>query len=107
MVATRAHVDGRPALGLGPLSVLPERQRAGIGTALLHAALGAADALDEPLVGLVGEPAYYGRVGFVPARSVGITPPDASWGDYFQVRTLTRYDGRTGRFAFAAPFGRL
>jgi putative acetyltransferase len=107
VVASRAHVDAQPALGLGPLSVLPRRWGAGIGSALMHAVLGAADALDEPLVGLVGEPAYYRRFGFVPARSIGVAAPDYSWGDYFQIRTLTRYDGRTGRFHYASPFDRL
>jgi putative acetyltransferase len=107
VVCTRAYVGEGPALGLGPVSVLPDKQRSGIGSALVHAVLGAADALDERLVGLVGDPAYYRRFGFVPAASVGISAPDASWGDYFQVRTLTRYDSRTGRFRYAAPFGRL
>ncbi|MCY1144462.1 N-acetyltransferase [Actinoplanes sp. Pm04-4] len=107
VVATRAHVADRPALGLGPVSVLPARQRAGVGSALMHAVLGAADALDEALVGLLGEPAFYRRFGFVPARSMGILAPDPSWGDYFQVRPLTHYDGTTGQFAYAAPFDRL
>ena len=107
VVATRAHVDAQPALGLGPVSVLPRRQRAGIGSALMHAVLGAADALDEPLVGLLGNPAYYGRFGFVPAQSIGIAAPDSSWADNFQVRTLTRYEGLTGRFHYASPFDRL
>jgi putative acetyltransferase len=107
VVCTRAHVEDRPVLGLGPLSVLPHRQRSGIGTALMHAVLGAADALDEPLVGLVGEPAYYRRFGFVPAAASEITPPDPSWGDYFQIRALTRYDGQVGPFRYAAPFGRI
>jgi putative acetyltransferase len=107
VVCTRAYVDDRPALGLGPVSVLPHRQRSGIGSALMHAVLGAADALDERLVGLLGDPAYYRRFGFVPAGSVAVSAPDASWGDYFQVRTLTHYDGQTGRFRYAAPFGRL
>jgi len=104
VVATRAHVDDQPALGLGPLSVLPHRQRAGVGTALMHAVLGAADALGEPLVALLGDPAYYGRFGFVPAQSIGVVAPDSSWGDSFQVRTLTRYQGLTGRFRYADPF---
>ena len=107
VVATRADVDSLPALGLGPLSVLPERQRIGVGAALMHAVLGAADALDEPLVGLVGDPGYYRRFGFVPGRSIGVVAPDASWGDNFQVRTLTRYEGQTGVFHFAGPFDRL
>jgi len=107
VIATRAHVGAQPALGLGPLSVLPHRQKAGFGAALMHAVLGAADALDEPLVGLVGDPAYYRRFGFVSAQSVGIAAPDSSWGDYFQVRTLTRYGGQTGRFQYAGPFDRF
>ncbi|SNY74794.1 GNAT family N-acetyltransferase [Paractinoplanes atraurantiacus] len=107
VVATRAHVGARPALGLGPLSVLPLRQRAGAGTALMHAVLGAADALGEPLVALLGDPAFYHRFGFVPSRPLGITAPDPSWGDYFQVRTLSQYDGTTGHFSYAGPFDRL
>ncbi len=107
VVATRAHVDAQPALGLGPLSVLPHRQRAGIGTALMHAVLGAADALDEPLVGLLGNPAFYHRFGFVPSQAMGIAAPDSSWGDHFQVRTLAQYDGMTGHFSYAGPFDRL
>jgi putative acetyltransferase len=107
VVCTRASMDDEPGLGLGPLSVLPARQRTGVGSALMHAVLGAADALGEPLVGLVGEPAYYRRFGFVPARSTGITAPEPSWGDYFQIRRLTRYAGQTGRFRYAAPFDTL
>lgn len=107
VIATRAYVDAAPVLGLGPVSVLPDRQRSGVGTALMHAVLGAADALDEPLVGLLGDPAYYRRFGFVPARPLGVTAPEPAWGDAFQVRTLTAYDGATGTFRFAAPFERL
>lgn len=107
VVATRAQVDDQSALGLGPLSVLPRRQRAGVGSALMHAVLGAADALDESLVGLLGDPAYYGRFGFVPAQSIGVIAPGPSWGDYFQVRTLSCYSGLTGRFSYAGPFDRL
>ncbi|WP_153506511.1 GNAT family N-acetyltransferase [Cumulibacter manganitolerans] len=107
VVATRAHVDGRPALGLGPVSVLPGWQRAGVGSALMHAVLGAADALHEPLVGLLGEPGYYRRFGFVPARSVDVLAPNEAWGDYFQVRTLSDYAGQVGRFSYAAPFERF
>jgi putative acetyltransferase len=73
----------------------------------MHAVLGAADALSEPLVGLLGDPAYYHRFGFVPAQSIGVTAPDSSWGEDFQVRTLTRYEGLTGRFHYAGPFDRL
>jgi putative acetyltransferase len=55
---------------------------------------------------LLGDPAYYRRFGFVPARSIGVVAPDSSWQN-FQVRTLTRYDDLTGRFQYAGPFDRL
>ena len=104
VVCSRAWVDGRPAVGLGPLSVAPDRQSSGVGSALMHAVLGAADALGNPIVGLLGEPAYYGRFGFVPAATKGVVAPDASWGDYFQVRTLSAYHGEAGSFRYAAAF---
>jgi putative acetyltransferase len=101
--------DGdRPALGLGPLGVRPEHQGAGIGAALVHTVLGAADALDESLVALLGEPGYYRRFGFEPATAHGIEAPDPGWGDYFQVRLLAAHrPGDTGPFRYAAPFGDL
>jgi putative acetyltransferase len=108
VVCTRASVAGRPALGLGPVSVDPDHQGAGVGSALMHAVLGAADALGEPLVVLLGDPGYYRRFGFRPASGAGVSAPDPSWGDLFQVRTLTAYEaGLTGAFEYAAPFARF
>lgn len=105
VICTRGDVAGRPVLGLGPLAVRPDRQRGGVGSALVHAVLGAADALDEPLVALLGDPAYYSRFGFVLAATVGIVPPDPAWAPAFQVRTLAAYDpGLRGPFTYAAPF---
>ncbi len=108
VVCTRGQLAGRPALGLGPVSVSPDRQRSGIGSALIHAVLGAADSLGEPVVVLLGSPDYYGRFGFVPASGLGIDAPDPAWGDYFQARPLAAYDESVrGKFTFAAPFDRL
>ncbi|BFU44582.1 N-acetyltransferase [Krasilnikovia sp. MM14-A1004] len=108
VVATRARVGSAPALGLGPLSVHPDHQRRGVGSALMHAVLGAADALDEPVVVLLGDPAYYGRFGFVPATDHGIVAPVDEWEPYFQVRTLTAHDPLVrGGFAYAEPFARV
>jgi len=106
VVATRATVDGDPALGVGPLGVLPAVQRHGVGTALMYALVGAAQACGETLVGLLGEPAYYGRFGFVAATDVGITPPDPGWGRYFQV-LVAGGPSSTGPFRYAAPFDDL
>lgn len=108
VVCTRATVEDVPALGLGPLGVLPARQRDGFGSALMHAVLGAADALDEQVVVLLGHTDYYPRFGFRPALELGITPPDPTWGAHFQARPLTAYRPTTrGSFTYAAPFQEL
>lgn len=52
--------------GLGPISVLPELQRRGIGLSLMREALAALKALDARGCILVGDPAYYERFGFRP-----------------------------------------
>ena len=108
VVCTRAHVADTPALGLGPLGVLPSHQKRGVGSALMHAVLGAADAMDEPMVVLLGHTDYYPRFGFRPAADHGIIPPVSSWGAHFQVRLLSTYDsGMRGPFAYAQPFDEL
>lgn len=105
VVCTRGWVDGRPALGLGPLAVMPSAQRRGAGSALTHAVLGAADALDESLVALLGHTEYYPRFGFRPADQLGVAPPVAAWASHFQVRTLTTYrPDLRGTFRYAQPF---
>ncbi|MGQ4596961.1 GNAT family N-acetyltransferase [Nocardia sp. R6R-6] len=102
---TRATVGPFPVLALGPVGVLAARQGAGVGSALMHAALGAADALDETLVGLLGSLEFYPRFGFVPAARIGITPDDPAWVSHFQVRSLSAYDTHiVGEFHYADPF---
>jgi putative acetyltransferase len=75
-----------PALALGPVAVLPERQKQGYGSAVIREAL--RRAAGESLVVVLGEPAYYGRFGFVPGAAHGITGPWASFGDAWQVLPL-------------------
>jgi putative acetyltransferase len=108
VVCTRGNVRSAPAVALGPLSVRPDWQRQGVGTALMHAVLGAADALDEPLVALLGSTTYYPRFGFRLASEYGITPRHPAWVEHFQVRTLTAYEPAVrGEFAYPEPFDRL
>lgn len=109
VICTEGHVDGVTALGLGPIGVLPSVQRSGVGSALMHAVLAAADALGYPVVALLGHHTYYPRFGFVPARSIGIQPPDESWSDEtFMARPLSAWlPTMAGTFHYATPFDDL
>ncbi len=104
-VCTRGHVDEVPCVGLGPIGVDPDIQQRGIGSALMHAMIGAADAVGEPLIALLGDPAYYARFGFVTSTELGIVAPDEAWGIHFQVLPLTAWSASiSGRFRYSSPF---
>ena len=57
-------VGTRDWYGLGPVSVLPEYQRQGVGTALIQEGLARLKALHAQGCCLVGHPDYYRRFGF-------------------------------------------
>lgn len=105
VVGSRGHVGAVPCVGLGPIGVMPDLQRVGIGSALMHAIIGASDATSEPLIALLGDPTYYSRFGFVPSIDLGVTPPDAGWGSHFQLLQLTTWsDSIAGTFRYSVPF---
>ena len=105
VTASRATVATDSVVAVGPIGVLPEYQRLGIGSALMDALLTAADAANVPMIVLLGSPRYYSRFGFRPARELGVIPPEPRWGDAFQARPLTAYTPAVaGRFEYAPAF---
>ncbi len=64
--------------GLGPLSVLPEVQRQGIGKALMAAGLARLQGLNAGGCCLVGHPDYYRKFGFdnLPGLGLDSVPPE-------------------------------
>lgn len=105
---SEADIAGRRVPAIGPLGVLPAHQRAGVGSALVHAVVGAAEATGRRVLVLLGSPAYYARFGFRPGLELGVVPPVSAWGDDFQVLRLSAYDpSLTGDFSYAAPFREL
>lgn len=58
---------------LGPIGVLPQFQRRGIGAALIEAGFKAVQEAGFGLLFLVGHPDYYPRFGFQPALPLGFT----------------------------------
>ena len=67
-----AIVAGVTGAALGPMAVLPEHQRQGIGTRLVQAGNRQLEERGCPFIVLVGYPHFYPRFGFAPARARGI-----------------------------------
>ncbi|MEZ0397425.1 MAG: HAD-IA family hydrolase [Anaerolineales bacterium] len=101
-------VDGQPALdglGLGPIAVLPQVQRTGIGSRLVRAGLALARQAGFGFVVVVGDAAYYSRFGFRPARRFGLTCPYGD-GDFFMALELEpgALADAAGRLRYVAAF---
>lgn len=89
----RTTTGTRDVLGVAPLSVAPERQGEGIGTALMLAVIEHACDRGHPLLVLLGDPAYYERFGFEPAWPLGIHyTPAGRHSPHFMARRLPGYD---------------
>ncbi|MGO4245776.1 N-acetyltransferase [Paenarthrobacter sp. RAF54_2] len=107
-ISTRGWIGDLELVGLGPIGVLPQFQRRGVGSALMRESAARATAAGEPAIALLGSPLYYPRFGYVPATSLGVEPPEASWGEHFQLLPLPAWpDGVHGTFRYAAPFERV
>ena len=76
-----------PALALAPVSVIPARQRRGIGSALIKEAVRRARDEGFAAIFVLGDPNYYERFGFDKDAAAGFTSPYA--GDHFMVLKLT------------------
>lgn len=60
-------------MGLGPMAVVPVRQRQGIGSLLVRAGIKAMREQGCPFIIVLGHPEYYPRFGFVPALRHGLS----------------------------------
>jgi len=79
--------DGSPAwFGLGPISVSPECQGQGVGSALMVAAISALRELSAHGCVLLGDPNYYRRFGF---RSVPALVLPGLPAEYFQAMLIS------------------
>lgn len=80
-----------PVLMFGPISVRPDRQRQGYGSAIIGETLARAAALGHGAVLITGSPAYYARFGFESCARHGIYYRGADRSepaDYFMCREL-------------------
>jgi putative acetyltransferase len=85
--------------GLGPVAVLPERQREGIGARLIRAGLEEIRQQGLPAVLVLGHPSYYPKFGFQPASRFGIrcsypnVPDDAFMAQELRPSALEGWEG--------------
>jgi putative acetyltransferase len=93
------------ALALAPLAVLPERQRRGIGSALVREGLRVCPERGHRIAVVLGHATYYPRFGFSPALAQALKAPFA--GDAFMAIELTpgALAGVEGELRYAPPFG--
>jgi putative acetyltransferase len=94
-----------PALALAPLSVVPARQRNGIGSALIKCAVERARSEGWAAIFVLGERNYYERFGFNRDAAAGFTSIYA--GEHFMVLQLRPLTARVGELRHAAAFGYL
>jgi putative acetyltransferase len=73
---------------LGPMAVVPEYQRQGIGSKLVEAGNEKLQDVDCPFIIVLGHPNYYPRFGFRPASMYGIECEWAVPDDVFMLLVL-------------------
>ncbi len=105
VLATTIDRQTVPALALAPMAVRPDRQRRGIGSALVRAGLDLARDRDWRAVIVLGHRGYYPRFGFSAALARPLEAPFA--GDAFMALELApgALRGEKGHATYPPAFG--
>jgi putative acetyltransferase len=93
-------------LGLAPLSVVPERQRRGVGAQLVGEGLYACERLGVGFVVVLGAPEYYHRFGFTSADFFGLENEYGA-GESFMALELKTGSITPGLIRYASEFSDL
>ncbi len=103
---TRAKVGLDDVLVLAPLSVKPEHQRKGIGTALINKGHQIAKEMGYQYSLVLGSELYYPRVGYVPAECFGIEVPEGVPSENFMaIKLQENAKPIHGEVTYAEEFG--
>ena len=95
-----------PALALAPVSVVPARQRSGIGSALIQSAVNRARSEGWAAIFVLGDPKYYERFGFDRHQAAGFISPYS--GSHFMMLKLSlSLQATTGELRHAPAFAAL
>ena len=98
--------DDVRAMALAPMAVVPARQRAGIGSALVRDGLARCRQHGVEALFVVGHPEYYPRFGFTAASGFGITCEFEVPDEAFMALELVPgvLNGKTGQVFFNEAF---
>ncbi len=108
VVFTKCHVaeSAGPDALLGPLAVAPSWQRRGIGNAIVRAGLRRLEDEGVTQVYVLGDPSYYGRLGF--NTETRVTPPyelPPDWAAAWQSQSLVAAaKPRSGKLLVPEPW---
>jgi len=96
-----------PALALGPVAVLPERQRIGVGSRLIREGIARSESAGWLGIFVLGDPAFYRRFGFNAGKASGFISPYA--GPHLMALPLGRSElpASAGSIQHAPAFARL
>ena len=94
--------DGRkvPIMTFGPLGIAPAYKRQGYGKQLLDYSMEKAKEMGAGALAITGNIDFYGKSGFVPAKTKGVRYADDPEADYFLIKELTPgfLDGISGTY---------
>ena len=105
VIYVRSEIDcggGRklPIMTFGPIGIAPAYKRQGYGKLLLDDSMERARELGAGALAITGNILFYGKSGFVPARTKGVRYADDPDADYFLIKELTPgfLDGVSGTY---------
>jgi len=103
---TTGAADYVPGAALGPMAVLPEHQRHGIGSRLIEAGTQKLRDAACPFIIVLGHANYYPRFGFKPANTYGVQCEWPVPDDVFMLLVLdqSKMQGRSGLAKYRHEF---
>ena len=89
-----------PIMTFGPISIAPGYKRQGYGKRLLDYSMEKARDMGAKALAITGNIDFYGKSGFVPAKTKGVHYADDTEADYFLIKELTPgfLDGISGTY---------
>lgn len=96
-------------MGLAPMAVMPDRQKQGIGSALVEAGLKRCAELEIGAVAVLGHPGFYPKFGFTPSTEFAIKSEYDVPSEVFMLKELSEgyLNNASGTIRYHEEFSKL